>query len=191
MADYISELLAKAHEEYPFLKKHKFDVMVNEGGGEGYAEAYPVGETGRPLGNGKFSRPKELPRNRIGVEIYKPNEFTHHDLVGEILHDDPASNQARDRLAKMWSPDQLEVLKKRALDYDASLKEGQSPQRAIQNATDSAIRGYVVKQWPDEINKELNYTPQQMTVLDSLQKYMTVPPRRNMIEQQINEISQD
>ena len=192
MDDYVNDILSKANQEYPFLARHNPAVMVNANGGAGYAEGYPIGETGKPLGNGKFSRPAELPINRICVEIYKPNEFTHHDLVGEILHGDPVSNQARDRLAKTWSPEQLDVLKKRSLDYAASLEEKQSPARALQNATDAAIRGVVVKQWPEEINQELKYSPQQMTILDSLQKYMASPPaRKDIIEQQINQLPQE
>ena len=192
MADYATDLLAKANDTYPFLQRYNPAVMVNEGGGKGFAETYPKDETGRPLEGGGFSRPKELPMGRIGVEIYKPDQFSHHDLAGEVLHDDPYANQVRDKLSKMWSKEQLPHLKDMALDYQASLDEGQSEDRAIQNATDSAMRGYVVNQWPTENNERLAYRPEQMQLLNNLQNYMATPPsRKEMIEQQLNQIPQE
>ena len=187
MADIAQQLLLQAQKEYPFISRHNPSVIVNEGGGEGFAETYPRGETGRPLENGEFSRPKSLPINKIGIEIYQPNKFTHHDIAGEVLHDDPFANQIRDNLAKSWSPKQLDVLKKEALDYQHSINTGQDEQRAIQNATDSALRGYVVNQWPKEVNTMLNYSPKQLQLIQSLQKYMKTPPtRKQMLEQNIN-----
>lgn len=81
--DYIQNLIAQANKQYPFVKQHNPDVVL--GTGERYAQTYPIGETGRPLAEGKFSRPSALPIDRVGIEIYKPNEFTHHDLAAELL----------------------------------------------------------------------------------------------------------
>jgi hypothetical protein len=189
MADYATELLTKANETYPFLQRHNPAVIVNEGGGKGFAEAYPKDETGTPLEGGGFSRPKELPMGRIGIEIYKPEQFSHHDLAGEVLHDDPYANQTRDQLSKMWSKEQLPLLKEMALDYQATLDEGRPEADAIQNATDSAMRGYVVNQWPTENNQRLAYRPEQMKLLNNLQNYMATPPsRKELIQQQIDKI---
>ena len=189
MADYASDLLSQATQAYPFIQRHNPAVIVNENGGEGYAETYPKGETGAPLEGGGFSRPKELPIGRVGVEIYKPDEFNHHSLAGEILHDDPYANEIRDKLSKTWSEQQLPELKHMALDYGTSIKQGQSEDRAIQNATDSAMRGYVVGQWPTENNDRLGYNPEQMQLLNNLQNYMATPPsRKELIQQQIDKI---
>jgi hypothetical protein len=187
MADFAQQLLLQAQKDYPFIARHNPSVIINENGGEGYAETYPKGETGRPLENGEFSRPKTLPINKIGIEIYQPSKFTHHDLAGEVLHDDPFANQVRDNLAKSWSPKQLEVLKQQAMDYQASIDQGQPEAQALQNSTDAALRGYVLNQWPKEANQQFQYTPKQLQLFQSLQKYMKTPPtRKQMLEQNIN-----
>ena len=191
MADYATDLLAQATQEYPFVAKHNPAVVVNPMEDKGYAQTYPIGETGAPLPNGGFSKHSSLPIDRVGVEIYKPDEFNHHALAGEMLHIDPVANQARNALLKTWTPSQIKTLKHHALDYDATIKEGRSHADALQNATDSALRGYTVGQWPEEVNKELAYSPKQLKVLESLKTYMTQPPsRKDIIEQQINQLEQ-
>jgi len=192
MADYATSLLKEATKAYPFVAKHNPMVVVNPMEDKGFAETYPLGETGAPLPNGGFSKHSSLPIDRIGVEVFKPNQFTHHDLAAEMLHIDPVANQAREALTKTWSPKQLKTLKEHALDYQATLDEGRPEADAIKNATDSALRGYTVGQWPEEINKALAYSPQQLKVLDSLKSYMTQPPsRKAVIEQQINQLPQE
>ena len=187
MADIAQQLLLQAQKEYPFISRHNPSVIVNEGGGEGFAEAYPPEETGRPMGDGTFSRPKELPMGQLGIEIYRPDSFTHHDLAGEVLHIDPYSREISDKLAKTWTPEQLKTLREHALDYDATLAEGRPEADAIRNATDSALRGYVVNQWPQEVNNDFKYSPKQLQMFQSLQKYMKTPPtRKEMLEQNIN-----
>ena len=185
---YIQNLLNQATAAYPFVKQH--NPLVVMGKGEGYAETYPVGETGRPLEGGGFSRPMTLPVNRVGVEVYKPNEFTPKDFAAEMLHIDPYANKAREQLMSSWSPKQLQTLKKHALDWEATLAEGRPEADAIKNATDAALRGYTVGQWPEEINKALAYNPDQLTTLDALKMYMTTGKapvsRKDFIEQQIN-----
>lgn len=185
---YIQNLLNQATTAYPFVKQH--NPLVVMGKGEGYAETYPIGETGRPLEGGGFSRPMTLPVNRVGVEVYKPSEFTHKDLAAEMLHIDPYANKVREQLMSSWSPQQLQTLKKHALDWEATLAEGRPERDAIQNATDSALRGYTVGQWPEEINKALAYNPEQLKTLNALKMYMTTGKapvsRKEFIEQQIN-----
>lgn len=185
---YIQNLLNQATAAYPFVKQH--NPLVVMGKGDGYAETYPIGETGRPLEGGGFSRPMTLPVNRVGVEVYKPSEFTHKDLAAEMLHIDPYANKVREQLMSSWTPQQLKTLKKHALDWEATLAEGRPEADAIKNATDSALRGYTVGQWPEEINKALTYNPDQLKALDSLKMYMSTGKapvsRKEFIEQQIN-----
>jgi hypothetical protein len=192
MADYAADLLSQATQAYPFVAKHNPMVVVNPMEDKGFAETYPLGETGAPLLGGGYSKHPSLPIDRIGVEVFKPNKFTHHDLAAEMLHIDPVANQAREALTKTWSPKQLKTLKEHALDYQATLDEGRPEADAIKNATDSALRGYTVGQWPEEINKALAYSPKQLKVLESLKSYMTQPPsRKAIIEQQINQLPQE
>ena len=171
---YPTDLLNEAIKSYPFVKQHNPAVVL--GTGQGYAETYPVGETGRPLAGGGFSRPGTLPIDRVGIEIYKPDQFSAKDLAAEMLHVDPMANKTRDGLIKSWTPEQLNALKEHALDYQATLDEGRPEQDAIQNATDSALRGYTVGQWPEEVNQALAYTPEQLQMLNALKSYMTAEP---------------
>jgi hypothetical protein len=168
--DYTKNILDKAVTQYPFIKQH--DPIVKLGEGEGYAETWPVGEEGPPHN----PRPAEFPIDRHAVDIYRPGEFSHHDLAGEILHVDPISNQTREELMSTWTPKQLKTLEKHAKDWQATLDEGRPVEHAIRNATDAAIRGYTLKQWPESINKELKYRPEQKAKLEDLVKYMKTEP---------------
>jgi len=178
MDNYIEQLLQQAQQQYPFVSQYNPQVVL--GTGQGYAETYPVGETGRPLGGGKFSRPSTLPIDKVGIEIYKPKEFTPRDLAGELLHIDPVANKIRDQLIKTWTPEQVKKLQEHALDFDMTLAEGRPLQDAIKNATDSALRGYVVGQWSPEVDKSFNYTPKQMKLLDELKNYVTRPAKEEL-----------
>jgi len=173
--DYSQNLLEQAIKEYPFVAKHNPMVVVNPMEDRGYAETYPIGETGKPLPGGVFDKHFALPANRVGVEIYKPDEFSHHDLAAEMLHIDPIANQARQSLMKTWTPNQLKTLQEHSKDWQATLDEGRPVEDAIKNATDAALRGYTTKQWPEEINKKLKYSKEQKQMLDNLKKYMVTP----------------
>jgi hypothetical protein len=166
---YEDELYKKAVAEYPFIQQH--NPVVSLGQGMGYAETWPIGEEGAP----NSPRPSHIPIDRHGITVHKPEEFSHHDLAAELLHIDPVANKTREDLIKSWTPKQLEVLKKNALDYQATLDEGRPEEDAIKNATDSALRGYAVGQWPEEINKELNYSKSQLKSLENLKNYMKKP----------------
>lgn len=170
--DYSTNIYDLAKRVYPFVEKHNPMVVVNPMQDRGYAETYPIGETGAPLEGGGFNKHPSLPLDRVGVEIFKPEEFTAHDLAAEMLHIDPVANKTRDYLMKSWTPKQLEALKEHSLDWQATLDEGRPEKDAIQNATDSALRGYTVGQWPEEINKTLNYTQSQKKALEALKNYM-------------------
>ena len=171
-SEYVNNLLSQASKQYPFIQQHNPMVVVNPAQDKGFAETYPIGETGAPLPGGGFSKHSSLPIDRVGVEVFKTNEFTPNDLAAEMLHIDPFANQTRQSLIKTWTPSQIEALKHHALDYQATIDEGRSPEDALQNATDAALRGYTIGQWPEEINQELKYSPSQLQVLDNLKSYM-------------------
>jgi hypothetical protein len=167
---YVKTLLARAIKEYPFIATH--NPIVTVGSGEGFAETWPAGETGAPDKAGNPTRPKMFPMDKTGIEVYKPNNFTFHDLAGELLHIDPRAAKVRDYLLKTYRPDQWDKLKRHALDYDESIKRGMKEDWAKQNAIDSAIRGYVVRQWPEEIDRDLSYSEDQKEMLEALKKYI-------------------
>jgi hypothetical protein len=168
---YTTNLLKKAKEEYPFVGLH--DPIVTTGTGYGYAETWPVGEGGLYGMFGEDTRPSAIPIDRVGIEVRRPDAFTHHDLAAELLHIDPMAQHVSGKLQEMWTPQQLDVLRREALDYEATLKEGRSEKDAIKNATDSALRGYTVGQWPKEVNDAMGYSKHQMELLDALKEHMT------------------
>ena len=189
MPDYATDLLNQATKAYPFIAKHNPMIVVNPAENRGFAELYPIGETGAPLPEGGFNKHPSLPIDRIGVEVFRPKDFTHHDLAAEMLHIDPMANQTREALIKTWSPEQLKTLKEHALDWQATLDEGRPEADAIKNATDAALRGYTVGPWPEEINKAVAYNPDQLKSLNALKSYMTAPlSRKELIQQQIDKI---
>lgn len=173
MDDYLNSLYQQAIAEYPFIVSHA--PVLTMGQGEGYAETYPIGETGAPLPTGGFSRPPSLPINKIGIEVYKPNEFTYKDLAGEVLHGDPVANQVREQLLNSLTPEQLDKLKFHALDYEQSLKLGMPEELALRNLADSALRGYVLNQFSEEVNKDIGYNEKQKELLKGLEEYMKTP----------------
>jgi len=168
--DYISNLLNKAQEEYPFIAQHD-PIIVRGDTGEDYAETWPPYEEG-PDNN----RPEAFPIDRTGIVIGRPDEFSHHDLAGELLHVDPMSHATREQLMKSWTPEQLSTLSKVSKDYGQTLDEGRSTEDAVRNATDAAIRGHILKQWPEDTNKQLNYSSPQMNMLETLRTYMKSQP---------------
>jgi hypothetical protein len=167
---YASDLLAKAQQEYPFISMNQPVVKVAQG--EGYAETWPRGETGAPDAMGRNTRPYDFPMNQLGVTVHQPDKFTSADLAGEVLHVDPYANIVRDKLMQTMTPQQWGTLKNEALDYNESIRQGLSEQRAKENTIDSALRGYTVNQWPESVNQQLNYSPAQLELLNSLKTYM-------------------
>ena len=172
---YASDLLAKAQQEYPFIGMNQPVVKVAQG--EGYAETWPRGETGAPDAMGRDTRPYDFPMNQLGVTVHQPDKFTSADLAGEVLHVDPYANMVRDKLMQTMTPQQWGTLKNEALDYSESIRQGLSEQRAKENTIDSALRGYAVNQWPESVNQQLNYSPAQLELLNSLKTYMKTGKR--------------
>lgn len=172
---YVDAMMRKALKEYPFIAQH--NPVVETGVGQGYAETWPAGETGAPDEYGNPTRPKAFPTNKVGIQVFRPNDFTHHDLAGEVLHVDPYANETRANLMKSLTPTQIKSLQDQALDYQATIDEGRSHEDALRNATDSAMRGYVLGQWPEEVNVGMAYEPSQKALLESLKSYMKTGKR--------------
>jgi len=166
----LQALLNQAAKSYPFIAQH--NPILRNGVGEGYLETWPSGEGGAPDSMGRDTRPKHFPMSRLGIEIRRPNDVTHHDIAGEVLHIDPYANTVRDNLIKLLTSSQLQTLKANANDYQMTLDQGRSEDDAIRNAADSALRGYTFGQWPEEVNREMQYSPIQTGLLEALKNYM-------------------
>jgi len=169
MPSYEEQLINDAQAKYPFLKRHNPVVITNPSDTGNYAETWPIGEPG----DEKYPRPNRIPIHQLGVEVYRPDQFSADDLAGEVLHADPVANNTRQSLMRSWAPKQLSILRQQAGDYQATLDSGGSEADAVRNATDSAMRGYVINQWPDDANSAMNYDANQLKMLDSLRSYMT------------------
>lgn len=166
MSDYAAELLAKARAEYKYLDRH--NPVVTVGKGEGFAETWPIDEPGAP----HDPRPRGIPIDRHGVEVRMPEKFSHHDLAAEFIHIDPVANNARRELLKSMTTDQIHTLQDNANDYKMSEKLNLPYSKAMENATDSALRGYTTGQWPASVDKAMNYSKEQQQILDDLKEYM-------------------
>jgi hypothetical protein len=172
---YTVALLRQATKDYPFIAQH--NPIVETGVGPYFAETWPINEEGKPNEFGQSTRPKSIPIDRIGVQVYRPNDFTHHDLAGEILHVDPFAHETRAALTKSLTPAQIKQLQKQSMDYQGALDEGQSEADAIKNAADAAMRGYVLGQWPAKANESMNYDKSQRALLEQLKNYMKTGKR--------------
>jgi hypothetical protein len=164
--NYANDLLAAALKQYPFMRQ--YNPVVTTGKGPYYAETWPAQETG----DASMPRPSDIPIDRNGVQVFQPNSFGPTDLAAEFLHIDPFANATRNQLLQSLTPQQTQTLQRESNDYGESLKAGQTQQKAMQNATDSAMRGYTVGQWPASANAQMRYSQEQLKMLIALQAYM-------------------
>ena len=162
------DVLARGRVLYPFINKFNPSVKINPRIDAGYAETFGPDEPGA----GDFMRPKEFPMGSTGIEIYRPDKFTEHDLAAEFLHVDPRANATRAELLNTFTPHQLKIMQSEP-DYTYSINSGQSKERAMQNMTDAVLRGYTAGQWPQKAIDSFKFTDKQKSILDGLKKYMT------------------
>ena len=192
MSDTVLDVPRKAAEMYPFIAKNKPNTKINIRPDRNWAETYSPGEPGDPKKPVSERRPKEFPLQETGVEIYRP-DFSPADYAAEYLHVDPKANRARDLLTKTIRPDQMRHIKEED-DYQESLRQGQSLDRALQNQIDGMLRGYVMQnhgylpnqpvlparavfdkqhQQPEFVVEEMKYSPEQKNILEDLKRYTT------------------
>lgn len=184
MPDNKPQIQKDLERDYRFSKNYDLHVTVSPGKMPYYAETFKPGDKDNPEEG--YIRPPNTPLNSLGVEIYKPNKFSHHDLAGELLHADPVANRTREYLQNTLTPSQFEVLKS-VDDYKfpehgtaqgkafekATTEEGLTPdQKRLNNATDSFIRGYTVGQWPKDAIKDFGLSVEQKQKMDNLHYYM-------------------
>ena len=165
--EHANMMRTSAENQFPYLKQHNMAVTMNTDPSKlGNAETFPSGETGSP----EWPGPRGISNDRNRVEIYNP-KFTVNDLAAEGLHIDPMANQARQSLMQTLTPQQANTLKHNTLDYEMSIKAGQPEQKAMDNTVDSALRGQVFNQEQNMVNQGMDYTPEQMSILNGLRNY--------------------
>lgn len=160
------QLRSKAEQQYPFVRW--YDPVVVESPDTrnkwgGMLETWHPGDEGAP----DLPRPSGIPMERTGVELYQSQQASPLALAAEMLHVDPYANYTRGALN--LSPEQEKALRFASEDFD--IPSAGSYLKAYQNALDSAMRGYAMNQWTPSENAEMQYTPQQTSLLDMLQKY--------------------
>ena len=166
---------------YPGLWRNVDPIIKqNMGRSFGYGETFVPTEEG-DVNNPRNTRPPEFgpawEHGRTGVEIYRP-DMTGADVAQELLHADPYSHDTRAKMLKSLSPEQRQILAEGSNDFKDSLAEGQTEQRAYQNAMDGALRNYIANragaahhQAPQEAVDEMNYTDEQKKILEHLYDY--------------------
>lgn len=162
------ELLNKAKSKYGFLKDKPLKVIVNPKTDRGYAEFWFNDDPG----GDEYKRPADIPMGQYGIEIYKPDQFNEDDLAGEVLHADPIARKTADAITSTLNEEQLKELALNAVDYQYSIELGMPKERAIQNAVDGLIRGYVVGQWPKEAIDSMKLDDNQKSMLQKLKDYV-------------------
>lgn len=153
-------------KDYKFLNKLNIKKTTMPYIGKGYAETWPIGETGDPE---YMMRPSDIPINQHGISVFKPDQWREQDTAGEALHIDPLAHEYRIKLLQSLSPDQLKRAKTEFNDY--SFGGGLPESNRIHNLTDALLRGYTVGQAPEEFNQSF-YRPEQKQMLDELKNYM-------------------
>jgi hypothetical protein len=165
-----TQFLSQAETKYPFLKQHNMIVLMrpNEKA-EDFAETYPAHDQEQ---DPNAPRPTEIPMDRHGVEIYKPNDFSVDDLAGEALHFDPQAQAVAKRFQDSLTDDQKERVQETGDFQQKNIDVAHQWKSGI----DSVIRGYAVGQWPKDALDDFGFTPAQKADLDSLKQYMTSAP---------------
>lgn len=160
-----------AMEQYPVLKQHNIQGKTNLGGGPGYLEFWPPGETGTP----DRPRPTEFNQNSPGVEVYDPRTRP-VDVLGDaashwLKDTDPTVKGYYDTFQKTMTPYQNEILRSQ---YDYAKSNGDPrpfDQWAEISGRPGYFRGYAFDQWPKEFTDRA-YTQDQRVMFDNMNEYL-------------------
>jgi hypothetical protein len=161
-------LLDQAREQYPLLKNHDIGYKENIGGGQGYMESWPPGETG----TADSPRPAEFNKNQFGVENYsadsKPSDLAADVTSHHLINADPTIKKAYQDFQDSMTPWQESILKDQYAHAQAN--EGEKRPYAAWKAAAGVpafFRGYTFGQWPASFNDEV-YTSAQKQMLDGV-----------------------
>lgn len=160
-------VMGEAQKQFPFINQYDPHIKVTPRRDAGYAETFGP----REEGGGNFPRPKEFPIGSTGIEVYRPDQFSPSDFAAEYLHVDPRAHQTRANLLQTFTPDQVAQMKHEPDYTDSVGKYHMTEAQAMNNMTDSVMRGYVFHQWPQRVIDGFGFTPQQRQMLDSLSNY--------------------
>lgn len=177
MSDKSSSAAELAQQQFPILRDLGIVYKSRPGAGAGNKlEFWPRGE-----GGGDTSpRPRDIPIDKPGVEIYDPSVGP-LDVLGDIvshhlIHSDPTVSRSYKNFEQSLTPDQKKRLSEQ---YEHAKKNAGETRDYKAWETSSGLpayfRGYPFKQWPDEFN-ERAYTPDQRKSLDEMMNYLRGSP---------------
>jgi len=111
--------------------------------------------------------------NKPRLEVYNIDGVTPDMIAADALHHSQFAHDTRDILHGSLSDKQKDYLRDKSNDYQLSKNNDKmSEEYSMRNGVDAAMRGYVVGQWPKEVNDGMQYTPHQIELLDDLKRYM-------------------
>jgi hypothetical protein len=170
----------QALAQYPLLKNaNPVGLMsINAPDGDNLLESWQPNEQGTP----DRPRPKELPVDKLGVQIYS-NKTTPNDVAADIVSHslvktDPTLKATYDQFASSITPEQRDFLMG---DYEQEVKQatlsgGEKPpqfdQWLQQTGIPSAFRGYAFGQYDPKAQQEFGYTDQQKQLLGGVKPYL-------------------
>ena len=171
-----NELINKAKTKYPYLK----NVPMSYTKGDGYLEAYQVGEGG----SSQYPRPKSLPINKFSIDI-RNKDTTPEMIAGDYVshhmtRNDPFIKDNYNQFINSLTPKQLDRQKNRYNDYTRGYyvnEQGNKVELPIEKRSfdnwksvsdnDGIYRGLLFNQWNPN-----RYTPEQHELNKQAQKYL-------------------
>ena len=166
------DLMQQAKSAYPYLRDKKFGFVSTPNEQDRRSlEFYAAGEPGSP----EEPRPKELPLDMPGVQVFK-SKVKPIDILGDYVShhavkSDPVIKPIYDEFVRTIDPNLLQ----HRYEYDVKHSGEKRPlqQWAEASGIPSMFRGYTFGQWPSDFNDKI-FTPQQKAIMDKAKKVLGV-----------------
>ena len=163
-----------AKKMYPILDKYDYKIVdtPNEDSPY-YLEHFPPGE----VGSLEMPRPKDLPLEEYGLQIFK--DVRPEDIAGDIIshHIVNKDKYLSEKYEDFKTSTSLDVMKERYKYHKENFNEQRDFNSWLERTGyPELFRGYVFNQFDGEAKKDL-YSPKQKTILNEIKKYITKKPK--------------
>ncbi len=168
------DVFQQARDMYPALRDLDINYKISNNPQDNRKlEFFPQNERGSP----NSPRPRELPINKLGMEIYnedvRPLDVLADVTSHHLIYNDPTYKKYYDDFVNSFTPEQEQRLKGQ---YEYSVKNNGEERPFEQWAETTGLpgyfRGYAFKQWPDDFNKNA-YTSDQLDMFDLMMNQLT------------------
>lgn len=162
----------QAEQQYPIIKKSGVVGIISPQQSDDLLEFYLPGEAGTQ----DAPRPKELPLDKPGVQIYN-DKTTPLDVLGDVtshylVDTDPKIKKYYQDFAGSLTPEQHSLLQEQFVWAQNHENEQRSYEDWLKaSGLPAYFRGYAFKQWPDDFNEKA-YTPDQRKMFDEMMQYL-------------------